>query len=83
MNADKKKVTSVLKIVEEWLKNFKSKSLVSSGDDEEGGATGDQEEEKLVEEADSSSPYKLEGFRKLLNKVVDLYFGRAGTQQQQ
>jgi hypothetical protein len=37
IDVDKKRVTMVLKILEEWLKCYKSKSLISNEDEEEHG----------------------------------------------
>lgn len=56
----------LIKVLEEWVKCYKSKSLIAQGDDEE-------DHEEPVTPVAERQPFDLESFRSLLNQIVDLY----------
>ena len=66
-NTDKKKVVTILKFLEDWLKNYKSVSLVA-GDDEE--------EEEKRQEVVKQNPYCLGSFKELMNEIVEAFISR-------
>ena len=62
-SSDRKKVASALKILEEWVKSYKSESLVAGDAGGEAGNESDDEEVKAEEQAAAGkTPYKMKSF---------------------
>jgi hypothetical protein len=53
-----------MKIIEEWLKNYKSKSLTPSDAD-------DEEELSNIHKTSTSTPYENEGFKNMINSIIE------------
>lgn len=62
-STERKKAVAVLKICEEWIKNYKSESLTPADEDECEESKGSQ----------SESPYLVESFRDLMNEIVQAF----------
>lgn len=69
--SDRKRVIASLKIVEEWVKSYKSETLISGeGAGEGGGNDSDEEETKEAGFSIGKDPYSLESFREIMKFIV-------------
>lgn len=71
----RKRVISTLKILEEWVKNYKSQSLSQPLED-------DDEDTNLMASTQSVTPYTDAGFRGLIYQIVDTFIVKAGGSAQ-
>jgi hypothetical protein len=60
-----------LKIIEEWVKGYKSESLTAGdGSGEAGGNDSDEEESKQTDFSTEKTPYSLGSFKEIMHFIV-------------
>ena len=72
-SSDRKKVIAVLKIIEEWVKAYKSESLIAGEPGGEAGNESDEEETKggIISKSErGKTPYDIQSFCQMMNFIV-------------